>query len=261
MIELAAVSDVGLVRSNNEDAWDALPERGVFVLADGMGGHRAGEVASRHAVSSVCRLIASRLSDLGGGEITTALAGAVEEVNRELFSMGWEDPSLRGMGTTLCVLCWRDGVASWAHVGDSRIYFWDGQHLLPLTQDHTVVAELKEAGLTSADLDTLGVSRALLTRAVGTTLAVEVETGQMLTPRGCFILCTDGLLEGVSEEELAGALAEFGVADPQAGHGHSGDLTAAAQALVSRAKANRSHDNITVLLIESEGQPGDLPRP
>lgn len=273
MIELAAVSDVGLVRPNNEDAWDALPDRGVFVLADGMGGHRAGEVASRHAVASVCRLIASRVCDLGGSEIPTALASAVEEVNRELFSMGWADPSLRGMGTTLCVLCWRDGVASWAHVGDSRIYFWDGVHLLPLTQDHTVVAELKEAGLTGADLHALGVSRALLTRAVGTTLAVEVETGQMLTPRGCFVLCTDGLLEGVSEEELAGALAEFGVAAPgieggshgdrarRAGRRSRGDLTAAAQALVSRAKANRSHDNITVLLIESEGQPGDLPRP
>jgi serine/threonine protein phosphatase PrpC len=265
MIELAAVSDIGLVRANNEDAWDALPESGLFVLADGMGGHRAGEVAARHAVATVCRLIEQRLQQMAQDLIPPTLAGAIEDVNRELFAMGWEDPQLRGMGTTLCVLHWKDGIASWAHVGDSRIYFWDGDHLLPLTQDHTVAAELQEAGLTEQDLEEMGISRALLTRAVGTAMNVEVETGQMVTPAGCFILCSDGLLEGLSEEDLAQALRAHGVAgctiaphlDPRAGGGR---LTQAAQALVSRAKANRSHDNITVLLIESEGQSRDLSR-
>jgi serine/threonine protein phosphatase PrpC len=262
MIELAAVSDVGTIRPNNEDAWDALPEKGVFVLADGMGGHRAGEVAARHAVSTVCRLVERRIDDLRVEEIPVALAHAVEEVNRELFAMGWEDPALRGMGTTLCVLCWREGTASWAHVGDSRIYFWDGRHLLPLTQDHTVVAELEQAGLTPEDWREMGISKALLTRAVGTSMAVEVETGQMVTPTGCFLLCTDGLLEGLSEEELARALSQHQVAATQnRGASPSCSLSGAAQELVSRAKANRSHDNITVLLIESEGQTRDLSRP
>jgi PPM family protein phosphatase len=268
MIELAAISDVGMVRSTNEDAWDALPEQGLFVLADGMGGHRAGEVASRHAVSAICRFADSQLtcsstsSFLDIESLPLLLTEAVETANREIFAMGWEEPSLRGMGTTLCVLCWQQGVATWAHVGDSRIYFWNGTHLIPLTQDHTVVAELAEAGLSSSDLQEMGVSKNLLTRAVGTTLAVEVETGQMATRTGCFVLCTDGLLEGVSEEELARALKEHGVSAHDGKQSRwGGDLTGAAQELVRLAKANRSHDNITLLLIQSEGQEGDLPRP
>ncbi|MFZ4099691.1 MAG: PP2C family protein-serine/threonine phosphatase [Chlamydiia bacterium] len=240
MIQLAAISDVGLFRTNNEDAWDARPLLGLFALADGMGGHQAGEVAAREAVSMVCRLLEKEMAlpPSSPEERTECLAQAIQEVNSAVFAKSWEDASLQGMGTTLCLLHWTDSLACYAHVGDSRIYYWDGSRLHRLTHDHTVAAELIEAGIGEASVEGL---RHRLTRAVGTGMTIEVATGILPATSGVFLLCSDGLTEALSDDLLFSFFQE-----------HS-SLQELATLLVEQAKERHSHDNITVLLAARPG--------
>ena len=235
MIELAAISDVGCYRANNEDAWDARPALGLFALADGMGGHQAGEVAAHATVSIICRLLEEKLHHPphSVADRLACLTWAIREANSAVFAKSWEDPSLQGMGTTICLLYWDGPLACYAHVGDSRIYFWNGTSLFKLTQDHTVAAELADAGL--ADETTAQELRHRLTRAVGTGMTIDASTGSLYASHGVFLLCSDGLTETLSDAELASYFQR------------DLPLERLAHLLIEEAK-RRSHDNITVLL-------------
>ena len=222
-------SDVGLVRTNNEDAWGELPHRGLFVLADGMGGHAAGEVASDLAISQLLALVEKRreLETLDLDATMRFLASAIEEVNAHVFQMGQSTEELRGMGTTLCCICLHREGLIYAHVGDSRIYRLRGGHLSQLTCDHVVWVENG------------GESRrkGVLTRAIGSDHRVDpvVHCGS-LCQEDLLLLCSDGLSDLLSFEKIEQILCVMP---------HDKAVTA----LISAAKERGGYDNITVALI------------
>lgn len=233
----ALLSDVGKERSNNEDCAAVDLELGLFIVADGMGGHAAGEVASRVAVDATLQAVRSRprptrLKD-GGELLLQACHDANSAVIREADERG-----TFGMGTTLSTVFVRKRSAVIANVGDSRVYSISRRTTKLLTTDHTLVAAMVENGLISADDAHNHPDKHVLTQAIGTLgeLAPQVLKTRV-PPRGRLLLCTDGLHDSLSTDEI-GELSR------------TGDLDAAVRALVDRANALGGHDNVTVLLIE-----------
>jgi len=234
MKELAVISDIGVSRACNEDAWDAIAASGLYIIADGLGGHRAGEVAAKQAVSFVSALLQGPLKKAPSIEqrellLTEAIVAAAEDI----YSFAWQHRALEGMGTTLAVLHWDGECATFAYVGDSRIYYIapDSQ-LTCITNDHTVMVMIESEGRK--------ILKHRLTQAVGTAPAVNPGTGQLQVNSGCFLLCTDGLTCGLSDAKIAEHL-RFALA--------GGSLDATAEKLVEAAKANGSCDNITVMIV------------
>ena len=237
------LSDVGSVRQRNEDAWREVPEHRLYVLADGMGGHRAGDVASREAVNALCQILPEKLSIVASERdsltyIRSTLRLAMEEVNRIVYMMGKSDESFRGMGTTLCcVLCW-DQKIIYGHVGDSRIYRLRGSDLEQLTDDHSLYQELKSKGAIPAIEKDDFTYRNIITKAVGTEPIVEPSLGMDDLLAGDIILiCSDGLTDMVSQDELKVLLKG------------STDLKELARNLVAAALSHGGVDNITVVLL------------
>jgi serine/threonine protein phosphatase PrpC len=191
------LSDLGLVRKNNEDVWCARPDLNLFVIADGMGGHQAGEIAAREAVQRLCAIIESRFSpdgekvDFHG--MRKAFKLAVEEVNKEVYELGSSSKILSGMGTTLCTLYFHNKGIVYAHVGDSRIYRLRNAKLEQLTKDHSLFRELVDQGQMT-EQEGADFPRNIITKAIGTEPEVEpsvhlsdVEEGDL------YLMCTDGL--------------------------------------------------------------------
>lgn len=197
----ATASHQGMVRENNEDAIfptssGESSESVVLIVADGMGGHVAGEVASRIAIN------AAASSELRAGDRVAAANRAIrEEVARE--------PSLEGMGTTMTLLTVEDGVANLAHVGDSRAYMLRDGKLTQISEDHSVAAEYVAMGQLSAEEATSHPQRHMLTRTLGLSRFVSIdETSIDLMPGDRLLLCTDGLTEMVPDNVIAKALGD-----------------------------------------------------
>lgn len=235
------ISDVGLVRQNNEDVWAELPDLGFYILADGMGGHQAGEVASREAVEELSKLLQKgfrgKNRDLASAMDT--IRGAIIEVNSHVYHLSRENPELKGMGTTLCLLhVHKEGVII-AHVGDSRIYRLKSKKLELLTKDHSLLRELVDRGqLDEAQMKDFHYKN-IITRAIGTEPNVQPAIDKMeLGPSDIYILCSDGLSDLLSIEEIEKVVLE------------SKSLSEAATALVSLSKMKGGHDNVTLLLVE-----------
>jgi protein phosphatase len=230
-------TDPGLQRENNEDAARALPERGLFVVADGMGGHVAGEVASRVASDALVEVVVSappprRIRD-EAARLGEALITANSAVRREA-----ERLELEGMGTTLTALLLRGRTATLAHVGDSRAYLVREGELRQLTRDHTLVAMLVESGALEPEEAVGHPERHVLTRALGTHGTVHPDVSQLRIPRtGRFLLSSDGLHDVVPEREIL----ELAVGD---------DLDEAVRRLVDATRSYGAPDNVTVLLVE-----------
>lgn len=178
-------SDVG-IRDLNEDSCGYA--RNLFVVADGMGGAKAGEVASAVAVQSLMKLAGQ------DGPFGDQLRQAIDEANTTIYRLAHENESYSGMGTTVTILKILDGVAYVAHVGDSRAYLWRDSELRLLTDDHTLVAEMVRGGGLTEDEARRHPQRHLLTRALGTEPGVKPEIQEMaVSPGDTFLLCTDGL--------------------------------------------------------------------
>ena len=247
----ATRSEVGRVRDSNEDSVFVKPGSGVFVVADGMGGHAAGEVASAIASRTIgdtaCRPC-STMDDLSA-QLVEAFRAAGREISREAA----EEPSHAGMGTTATALCLRrDGTFVVAHIGDSRAYLARAGHLDRVTKDHSWVQEQLERGLIAPEHARGHPQSNIITRALGTDpdprpdlYPGELQSGDV------FLLATDGLTDMVSEdtigEILGGESAKFGGAR---------SLEDAADALVEAANRAGGTDNITVLLVRVEEEPG-----
>lgn len=241
-ISAYAKSDVGLVRQSNEDG--VFAGSTAFAVADGMGGHAAGEVASATALQPVAALDGQHFSS--DQEIQQALLGAVESANRSVVAKAEEEPTYQGMGTTLTAAVIEDDRLHLAHVGDSRAYLLRGpQPLIQLTTDHTVVEQLVQDGRLSREQVADHPQRAVITRAIGIEDDVEADSfpGLALHSGDQVLLCSDGLTGPVSDEEIAEIL-----------RAHE-DGDSACQALVDAAKAAGGPDNITVLLIRVSGDP------
>lgn len=239
-------SDVGLVRQNNEDVWGQERELNFYVLADGMGGHQAGEVAAEHTVKELCALIKSSMSLQAEGlsfhDMRKLISCAIQQVNATVYKLSRTEASLRGMGTTLCCLLFHSKGLVYAHVGDSRIYRFRKGKLHQLTKDHSLLCELVEQGQFTEE-SSIGQSyKNIITKAIGTEPHVEpathlcdVEDGDM------FMMCSDGLSDMLSTKEMQDVFRQ----------GMSVEETA--KELIATAKARGGYDNITVVITKVEG--------
>ena len=221
-------TDIGRVREGNEDSY--LVEPPLFAVADGMGGHRGGEVASQLALETVERLFLE-----GRG----TLSEQIREANRAVFSRSSEDRKVTGMGTTLTATMIDEGVAHVAHVGDSRAYLLRAGAFRQLTEDHTLVGRMVRAGeITPAEAD-VHPHRNVVTRALGQEADLEVDEVDLgLLDGDRLLLCSDGLTNMVAEEQIQAILTS--TADPQE----------AADRLVRAANRAGGLDNITVLVLD-----------
>lgn len=232
------LSDIGICRPNNEDVWVAMPEIGFFALADGMGGHQAGEVAAKETID---HLISSVKSIPKGDPLgkMLELKEAIEKANTWVYQLGKEEETLNGMGTTLCCLMWLDDVIIHAHVGDSRIYRLRNQKLELLTRDHSLFAKWLKVNKNSK---TPYPYKNVITRAIGTAPRANPEVAICrYLPGDLYFLCSDGLSDVLTLDEIENFLTQ------------SSDLENAAKDLIERAKIKGSSDNITVLMIEQHG--------
>jgi len=200
-------SHVGLVRQSNQDYLACYPEQGVFLLADGMGGHRAGEVAARIAVDSAAEvLLAGYARDAGDALQGMLLAGqAVEHANLSLRAAAADDAALEGMGTTLVLALFRPGRVFFAHVGDSRLYRLRDGVLHCLTRDHSLVQELIDQGVYRhrREAHAAGIGDNILTRSLGIRAEVEADLAECdVKPGDLYLACSDGLCGRVADTEI-----------------------------------------------------------
>jgi protein phosphatase len=248
----AARTDVGRKRQGNEDSLCVAPDLGLYVVADGMGGHAAGEVASRLAVDTIRECMQNYLGGADpavpaqpvptGSREAAFLLRSIQIANRMIFDAAQGRREYRGMGTTLVsVLAVNDTVAL-AHVGDSRIYRIRDDRIVQLSRDHSVVQQQVDRGIISAEEAHESQYRHLITRALGLKESVDVDlTEEPVLPRDILLLCSDGLSDLLEDEEILAIVKE-----------HADDLEKACQALVDRANFKGGDDNITTLLIQAQ---------
>ena len=250
------VSDVGRVRTNNEDSFRILSSLNLFVLSDGMGGEAHGEVASALAVETIVNYCTQAKDDscatlMGStedhwSENTNRLQSAVREANFNIYESARKNPAQRGMGATVTAVWVNAGKLSVAHVGDSRAYLLRTGNLQQLTSDHSLVAEQVRRGIITPQQAEESEMQSVLLRALGAYEDVDVDVDEVGIYSGDVLLvCSDGLTRMVTEPEIAGALqAEM---DPRT----------AAQKLVDLANENGGLDNVTVIVVrfqeESKG--------
>ncbi len=236
-----AVTDTGRMRSHNEDCVHADPARGLFVVADGMGGHKAGEVASALAIVRMREIIEKALP--GTPDTTAETAGqllqqAVEAANHAIFEAAESDPRYSNMGTTLVASLITNQHIYVAHVGDSRLYRFREQRLERITNDHSLVQEMIDQGFYTPEQASRANNRNIVTRAMGLEPDVNVELQQHPLEQGdLYLLCSDGLSDMLDEDTIALTLHQFG-----------DNLSEAAQYLVAAANEAGGRDNISVVL-------------
>jgi serine/threonine protein phosphatase PrpC len=247
-IASGGATDVGMVRTNNEDSYQLVPALRLFVLADGMGGEAHGEVASSLAVETVVKHCLEGQENPsaplrgeakpGLTERSRRLASAVHLANQRVFASAAEHSEQRGMGATMTAAWIDDMNLSIAHVGDSRVYLLRTGVLQQLTSDHSLVAEQVRRGiLTPSEAESSTMQNVLL-RALGTQPEVEVDIEQVgLFPNDVLLLCSDGLTRMVTEPEIAGALQSE--PDPQK----------AAEKLIRLANEGGGVDNVTAIVV------------
>jgi PPM family protein phosphatase len=224
------LSHPGRRRRRNEDSWVCDPP--LFAVADGMGGARGGEIASKLAASAL-----GVDADGTGEERVTAL---IQEANRRVYERGSEDSTASGMGTTITVALVEDGAVAFGHVGDSRAYLIREDEIEQLTDDHSLVAELVRSGRLSPEEAETHPQRSVITRALGTDPNVDVDTFSVpAQPGDLFMICSDGLTSMVGDETIMEVLRR-----------RRDDLDAAAKELVENANRSGGEDNITVVFFE-----------
>jgi protein phosphatase len=241
LVEMIGLSDVGRVREHNEDAIRWNSEAGWAILADGMGGHLAGEVASAMAVE----IIAAQLSvPLGGsaGLIEERLTEAIAEANRAIHQRAQAEPQCNNMGTTVVAVAVREGWLYCAHVGDSRLYRFNGNGLSQLTHDHSLVQELVDEGMMSSEEAAGSRHRNVITRALGLEERVESDIMRwQVTPGERYLLCSDGLSDPLGPAVMAEILA-------------GSELSQVAQTLLDEANSRGGEDNISLILLGIGGR-------
>ncbi len=224
------LSHPGRKRRRNEDAW--VCNAPLFAVADGMGGARGGEIASRVAATALGESVD------GSGE--SRVVALIQEANRQVYERAREDSDASGMGTTITVALFENGIVSIGHVGDSRAYLIRDRKVDQLTEDHSLVAELVRSGRLSPEEAVTHPQRSVITRALGTDPDVDVDAFSVeAKPGDLFLICSDGLTAMVDDETI------LDVVERQ-----RDDLDAAAKELIAAANRNGGDDNITVVFFE-----------
>lgn len=239
ILRAAALSDVGRRRRANEDCYALAAELGLYLVADGMGGHQAGQVASELAAQAAVGAMRTLVD--ASASLTEKLRYSVAAANREILSAAHHKPELAGMGTTLVALLASSERIALAHVGDSRAYLIRGGRIRQLTDDHSLVAELVRRREISEVAARGHPHRHVLMRALGVRPSVEPDLAELTSaPGDVFVLCSDGLTGHVQDDEIAVEV------------NRHADLDTACERLIQLANDRGGEDNITVLLVRCE---------
>jgi PPM family protein phosphatase len=232
--QVCGKTDIGQKRTNNQDSILVSAENGLFAVADGMGGHSGGEVASSMAVKTLEHAFATHDGTL---ETPDLLERAISECNKVIYEQSQKNPQLRGMGTTLTAAYIEGDVLHIGQVGDSRLYLYREQNLYQLTEDHSQVYELLKAGLINENsMDSF--QKNIITRSVGYERDVRVDLFQRPIAKGDrYLICSDGLSGMVTDEQIAQVLYNF-------------DVDTSVRNLVTLANAQGGEDNVSVIVIE-----------
>ncbi len=253
-LAIAGSTDPGMIRPNNEDRISTTPELGLAVVADGMGGHQAGEVASGMAVDVVTRHLINvfsrdtppadeEVADQSSAELR-AVGEAIALANTAIFELAKSSPNCSGMGTTVVVTLFHEDKVCIGHVGDSRLYRYRSDTLELITEDHSLVQELVARGLITAEEARNSINKNLVTRALGIEPTVESQlTEQTLQDEDIYLLCSDGLNDVLPDDVTAQLL-----------KAHGSDLQAAADRLVAQVNARGGPDNVSIVLVRTGDQ-------
>lgn len=254
--KIGAMTDVGKVRAINEDNFSVEQHLGLFMVADGLGGQNAGEVASKMAIETIKSHLNNKKNPLVGeyreefSQNTNRMLSGIRLTNSAIYEAGQRNAGQRGMGTTISSVFINGDVMSSAHVGDSRIYRIRGECLERLTTDHSLVEEQLKRGLITEEEAAESRHKSVITRALGAEETIEIDADEeVLLDRDKILLCTDGLTDMVGEEDILRMILRNGD-DPQK----------ACEELVDVANAKGGMDNTTVILLhcEKDEQRGDL---
>ncbi len=242
------LSDTGRVRDHNEDAIGCVQDIGLWVLADGMGGYNAGEVASGIAVKTIIDLVAEACQRENRADIesgtgymrqTIVLRDAIHRANKIINQTAKSQPQCEGMGTTLVACLFYDNRVSIAHVGDSRLYRMRDNRFEQITMDHSLLQELVDRGFYSQEEASRSTNRNYVTRALGVEPSVEVEVQEIDVLKGDFILmCSDGLPDMVEDEDIHLTISTF-----------NNNIDTIGQQLIKLANDNGGRDNVSVILV------------
>ena len=259
IIEVANISDTGQKRPHNEDSAVTDSVLGLAVVADGMGGYKAGEVASAIAAQLILNEVRAGIAgpvpnpavgNSGLSRATMVIRDAVSKANAEVFRTAQEVPQCQGMGTTVVVVFYHGNKVSIAHVGDSRVYRLRGNEFKQITRDHSLIQELIDRGFFTPEEAAENTPKNLVTRALGIEQTVEVDIQEQDLEAGeIYLLCSDGLNDMVDDEEIHLTLSKY-----------SANLVQAATELVRLANEKGGKDNVSVVLIRpqnpSDGRTG-----
>lgn len=245
VLEFAALSDTGLVRSHNEDAIIVCADYGCAILADGMGGYNAGEVASAMTAQIIADYLCSKMDaiwfpSMGPRPLAMGrwITESIELANLNVLYAAQTNPGYAGMGTTVVVACCLQDKLLLAHVGDSRAYRYRDGKLTKLTQDHSVLQEQINAGLISEEDARYSSIKNLITRAVGTVEEVQIELHTHHTEEeDLYLMCSDGLTDMLEHDEILSVIRHYG-----------SDLNRCCEALIDGAKDKGGLDNISAIL-------------
>ncbi len=252
-LEIASQTNPGMVRSHNEDSVAQEPSCGLVVLADGMGGYNAGEVASGIAVSVVATEVCQQLQNASpadrdassGEELGVALLrDNIQQANASIFHAAQSQPQYAGMGTTIVSGLFYDNRVVVGHVGDSRMYRLRGGTLETITRDHSLLQEQIDGGMISVEDARVSRNKNLVTRAVGIDAEVvpEIHVHDVLVG-DIYLLCSDGLNDMVEDEDIQSTL-----------YAIQGNLPLAAEQLIQMANDNGGRDNVSVILVKVKGE-------
>jgi protein phosphatase len=253
-LEIVCASDTGRVRSHNEDSTASDASLGLVILADGMGGYSAGEVASAIAVTRVFQDTRDGLTTLVPGQTdresglryeSLIVHDAVRQANDEVIAAAAESAEYSGMGTTIVAVLFYDNRLTCAHAGDSRMYVWRNRQLQQLTDDHSVVREIVKSGMYSEDEARASFNPNLVTRALGADSQLEVDIYEHpVKPGDLYLICSDGLSNTVNEDRIAKILMNLD------------NLDNCAQQLIHLANKGGGDDNISVALVSVKSEYG-----
>lgn len=246
-LKIIRLSDTGKLRNRNEDSIASDATIGLALLADGMGGYNAGDVASQMAALTITAELKSRFNDaqhnltkLDASNISTHLLDAINIANNAILQVSNEQPQCAGMGTTLVVSVFIDNRVVIGHIGDSRAYRLRDNVLSQLTTDHSVLQEQLDAGLLSAEQAKTVNYKNYVTRALGVDIMADAELNTYDVKRDdIYLLCSDGLTDMVDDDEISLTLSE-----------HNDNLELAANTLIRKANLHGGKDNISVVLIQ-----------
>ena len=241
-MNVSALTDVGLVRNNNEDSFYKSTDFDLplFVVADGMGGHNAGETASKMAIEIVKKYFVENKNSLNSEKrLISIIKDSIKEANEKIYKLSKDDKLCSGMGTTITLAYILGGKIYIGHVGDSRAYIINNSHICQITEDHSLVQELVKSGSITIEECKTHPKRNMITRAVGTSEDIEVDIIiKTFNQNDILFICSDGLSNMVNDNDIIHIFNNESL------------IKKACENLIKKAKDNGGKDNITVIAIE-----------